>query len=249
MEIDRKALAQPGRGASANMTDYGPVVGSRRTEFPAELDLRATLSHSLREAGSMEPRIADLHERVRRPRMGTRYLLLVDSSGSHAAQQRMRLVKGAISALLARSFQRGDEVAMIVFRGTTAEVVLEPTEMLADAMAVLEYIPTGGRTPLTAALHRAQSYLTPTTLLILLTDGRANVPLHGGDPWQEALHTARHMSCTAVVVDTEAVAERLGQCATLAETLGARHLSLGELTEIEHLSIETERIKPQTRGA
>jgi magnesium chelatase subunit D len=249
MEIDRKALAQPGRGASANMTDYGPVVGSRRTEFPAELDLRATLSHSLREAGSMEPRIADLHERLRRPRMGTRYLLLVDSSGSHAAQQRMRLVKGAVSALLARSFQRGDEVAMIVFRGTTAEVVLEPTEMLADAMAVLEYIPTGGRTPLTAALHRAQSYLTPTTLLILLTDGRANVPLHGGDPWQEALHTARHMSCTAVVVDTEAVAERLGQCAMLAETLGARYLSLGELTEIEHLSIETERIKPQTRGA
>jgi magnesium chelatase subunit D len=161
----------------------------------------------------------------------------------------MRPVKGAISALLARSFQRDDEVAMIVFRGTTAEVVLQPTDTLAGAMAVLEYLPTGGRTPLAAALNLAQTYLTPSTLLILFTDGRANVPLHGGDPWQEALDTARHMSCTAVVVDTEIAAERLGRCATLAETLGARCLSLGELTEIEHLCINTERIKPQTQGA
>jgi magnesium chelatase subunit D len=161
----------------------------------------------------------------------------------------MRLVKGAISALLGRSFQRGDEVALIVFRGTTAEVVLEPTEMLADAMTVLEYLPTGGRTPLAAALALAPRYLTPTTLLILLTDGRANVPLHGADPWQEALDMARHMGCTSVVVDTEVAAERLGQCAPLAEALGARCLSLGELTEIEHLCIKTERIKRQTQGA
>jgi Mg-chelatase subunit ChlD len=57
------------------------------------------------------------------------------------------------------------------------------------------------------------------------------------------------MSCSAVVVDTEAAAERLGQCAELAKTLGARYLSLGELAEIEHLSIETERLKPQSQGA
>jgi magnesium chelatase subunit D len=161
----------------------------------------------------------------------------------------MRLVKGTISALLGRSFQRGDKVALIVFRGTTAEVVLEPTEMLADAMAILEYLPTGGRTPLAAALALAQRYLTPATLLILLTDGRANVPLHGGDPWQDALDTARHLSCSAVVVDTEAAGEGLGQCAALAKALSARYLSLLELAEIEYLSIESERLKPQSQGA
>jgi len=249
MEVGLSAAARPGSSASGNPNDCGPITGSRRSEFPAELDLRATLSHSLRETGSLEPGIADLHERVRKPRMGTRYLFVIDSSGSHAAQQRMRLVKGAIAALLSRSFQRGDEVAMIVFRGTTAQVALEPSETLADALAVLEYLPTGGRTPLAAALDLAQSYLTASTLLTLLTDGRANVPLYGGDPWQEALDTARHMSCSAVVVDTEAAAERLGQCAELAKTLGARYLSLGELAEIEHLSIETERLKPQSQGA
>ena len=249
MEIDRKALAQPGSGAAANMADYGPIVGSRRTEFPAEFDLRATLSHSLREAGTMKPQIANLHERVRQPRVGTRYLFVIDSSGSHAAQQRMRLVKGAISALLGRSVQRGDEVALIVFRGTTAEVVLEPTEMLADAMAVVEYLPTGGRTPLAAALALAQRYLTPSTLLILLTDGRANVPLHGGDPWQEALDMARHLTCTAVVIDTEVAGEGFGQCAAVAKALSARCVSLLELAKIEHLTIETEQLKPQSQGA
>jgi magnesium chelatase subunit D len=63
----------------------------------------------------------------------------------------MRLVKGAISAMLTRSFKRGDEVVLIVFRGTSAQVLLEPTESLADALTALEYLPTGAgrllRTP------------------------------------------------------------------------------------------------------
>ncbi|MCU1250568.1 MAG: ChlI component of cobalt chelatase involved in biosynthesis / ChlD component of cobalt [Edaphobacter sp.] len=140
--------------------------GTRKADFPVELDLRATLSHTLRETGGLRPRVEDLHERVRKLRSGTRYLFVVDSSGSHAVQQRMRLVKGAISSLLTRSFKREDEVAMIVFRGTSAQVVLEPTQVLPDALAALECLPTGGRTPLAAALDQARGYLTPATLLI-----------------------------------------------------------------------------------
>ena len=109
----------------------GPVVGSRRTESPAELDLRATLNHAVLETGAVQPRLSDLHERVRKPKAGTRYLFVIDSSGSHAAQERMRLVKGAAAGLLARSFKKDDEVAMIVFRGTAAQVVLEPTRIMA----------------------------------------------------------------------------------------------------------------------
>ena len=132
---------------------------------------------------------------------------------------------------------------MIVFSGTSAQVVLEPTQVLPDALAALEYLPTGGRTPLAAALDQACGYLTPTTLLILLTDGRANVPLHGGDPWQEALDAAQAMSCNAIVVDTETAAERLGQCEELAKILGARYLSLEHLGEIEQLSIDAQGLR------
>jgi magnesium chelatase subunit D len=249
LDVRFSAAAKRGDSASADSCDCGPIVGNRQADFPVELDLRATLSHTLRETGGLQPRVEDLHERVRKPRTGTRYLFVIDSSGSHAAQQRMRIVKGAISSLLTCSFKREDEVAMIVFRGTSAQVVLEPTQVLPDALAALEYLPTGGRTPLAAALDQARGYLTPATLLILLTDGRANIPLHGGDPWQEALDAAQLMSCNAIVVDTETAEQRLGQCEELAMILGARYLSLEELAQNENFSIVVEPLKPGRQEA
>jgi magnesium chelatase subunit D len=248
LDVRFSAAATRGGSASADSCDCGPIIGNRQADLPGEFDLRATLNHTLRETGCLQPRVQDLHERVRKPRAGTRYLFVIDSSGSHAAQQRMRLVKGAISSLLTRYFKREDEVAMIVFRGTSAQVVLEPTQVLPDALAALEYLPTGGRTPLAAALDQARGYLTPATLLILLTDGRANIPLHGGDPWQEALDAAQLMRCNAIVVDTETAAQRLGQCQELAKTLGARYLSLEELTQNESISIVVEPFKLQRQG-
>ena len=238
--------AGTGGNASLEQCGSGPVVRSRQSDRPVELDLRATLNHSLLETGSLCPRVGDLHERVRTPQTGMRYLFVIDSSGSHAVQQRMRLVKGAVCALLTSSFKRGDEVALIVFRGVAAQVILEPARILPDAFAALEYLPTGGRTPLAAALHRASEYLTPETLLILLTDGRANVALRGGDPWEEAVDVARQISCAAIVVDTDNAAQRLGQCTELAEILGARYVSLDELGKLENLSIDTSR---QRQGA
>ncbi len=239
------ATALPGGNASADRCESGIVTGSRPAPLPAELDLRATVSHALRETGSLQPRAVDLQERIRMPTAGNRYVFVIDSSGSHAARQRMRTVKGAITGLLNRSFKRGDEVALIVFRGTSAQVILEPTQMLPDALAALEYLPTGGRTPLAAALHQARAYLTPETLLIVLTDGRANVALHGGEPWQEALDAARQITCSAIVVDTENAAQRLGQCDQLADILRARYLFLDELGAMENLLID---VGPQRQG-
>jgi magnesium chelatase subunit D len=223
------------RGVSAptSITQPGPVIGARRSETPIELDLRATLNHAVLETGSIQPRTADLHERVRTPASGTRYLFVIDSSGSHAAQERMRLVKGAASSLLARSFKNGDEVAIIVFRGTDARVLLEPSRALHEATTALEYLPTGGRTPLAHALDLATAYITPATVLILLTDGRANVPLGSGDPWLEALDIASQIKIPALVIDTENSAERLGRPLKLATALSAEYVRLegSELNE------------------
>jgi magnesium chelatase subunit D len=208
-------------------------VGNRRTESPAELDLRATLNHALVETGAVQPRASDLHERVRQPKTGTRYLFLIDSSGSHAAHERMRVVKGAAVGLLQRSFKKDDEVAIIVFRGSAAQVVLEPSPNQADARSALEYLPTGGRTPLAHALDLARPYVTPLTLLIVLTDGRANVGLGMGDPWQEALAVASELRCRALVIDTETGAQLHGRSVKLAEALGARYVTLEALQQTD----------------
>jgi magnesium chelatase subunit D len=218
--------AKRGTSITTHLSQPGPVVGARKTETPVELDVRATLNHAATVTGSTQPRMSDLHERVRTPKTGTRYLLVIDSSGSHAAKERMRLVKGAATSLLQRSFKYGDEVAVIVFRGTTAQVLLEPSSVIHEATIALEYLPTGGRTPLAHALDLARNYLTPSTVLILLTDGRANVPLEAGDPWQDVLDIACQIKSPALVIDTEHSSERIGRSRTLAEALGAEYVQL-----------------------
>jgi magnesium chelatase subunit D len=100
-----------------------------------------------------------------------------------------------------------------------------------DAITALEYLPTGGRTPLAHALDLARSYVTPSTLLILLTDGRANVPLRASDPWQEAIEIASQFRCPALVIDTEGAAQSVGQSRKLAEALGAEYVALENLQE------------------
>ena len=236
---------QAARGDSqAILTEYpGPVVGTRRTESPREIDLRATLNHAVLERGDIHPRLSDLHEKVRAPRSGMRYLFVIDSSGSHAAQQKMRLVKGAALGLLNRSFRKDDEVAIIAFRGTASHVLLEPSRMMQDAATALEYLPTGGRTPLAHALELSKTYLTPATLLILLSDGRANVALRGGDPWQEALEVAAQLRCRALVVDTENMAQPVGRALELAGALGASVVTLADLASSGELEIALQPVR------
>jgi magnesium chelatase subunit D len=106
---------QRGNSQATLVEHPGPIVHTRRTESPREIDLRAALNHAAPEAGTLRPRLSDVHEKVRDSRSGTRYLFLIDSSGSHAAQEKMRLVKGAILGMLNRSFRKGDEIALLHF--------------------------------------------------------------------------------------------------------------------------------------
>jgi magnesium chelatase subunit D len=223
--VDRIANKKGMSSSVAGQTP-GAVVGSLRTETPVELDVRATLLHAMAERGVLQPRLSDLHERIREPRVGTRYLFLIDSSGSHGAQERMRLVKGAACGLIAKNVKHGDEVAILTFRGSAAQVTLEATGQVQDALDALQYLPTGGRTPLAHGLRLARSYVTPATVLILLTDGKANVALHAGDAWEEALEEARQIKARSMVIDTEAGAERLGRAKALASALAAEYVPL-----------------------
>jgi magnesium chelatase subunit D len=230
-----------GSNHSTQVNRPGPVVRSRLCENPNEIDLRATVTHAVAQTGFHQPRISDLHERIRKPHVGTRYLFVIDSSGSHAVKERMRLVKGAAEGLLARSFKEGDEVAMIVFRGTSAQIVLEPTRTMQDLSTALEYLPTGGRTPLAHALDLAKTYVTSSTVIVILTDGRANIALQTADPWQEALEIAGQLHCPAFVINTESGEQPLGQSRKLAEALRAQYLELEDLQTIVIADLSIDR--------
>lgn len=185
----------------------------------------------------------DLHRQVRSGRGANLIVFVVDASGSMAAQRRMEAVKGAVLALLTDAYQRRDQLAVIGFRGEQAQLLLAPTRSADLAEQGLRELPTGGRTPLPHALQLAAQLLQQASqasdelppLLVILSDGKANVSLPGsqGDAWTQTLEAAGNLAVQgipALVLDTESGYLRLGRAAQLAEALGAPCLTLEQLT-------------------
>lgn len=230
--------AQSRSGQSARSTTAsGPAIRARQLPNPVELDVRSTLLHAATRSGGTPIRADDLHEKVRQPRSGTRFIFVVDSSGSHAVRDRMRFVKGATSGLLAASAGRHDEVVVISCRGASAQVLLEPTCSPDDAVRALEYLPTGGRTPLAHALELAAGYVNAHAAIVLVTDGHANVALRTSDAWADALTSARSLGCPALVVDTEDERAATGRPMRLAEAMGASCVRLADLDSSQVLRL------------
>lgn len=169
---------------------------------------------------------------------GTTVIFAVDASGS-AALHRLAEAKGAVELLLAESYVRRDRVALISFRGATAELMLPPTRSLARARRALAGLPGGGGTPLAKAIVASSQAADQvmrerdggSALVVFLTDARANVALDGtgGRPQAEAdAQTAarafRLTGVPAVLIDTSP--RPSAYAATLAGEMGARYLPL-----------------------
>jgi len=227
---------EPGVVASKKGEAPGQVIRTRRADQPQELDVRSSVVEAVSQRGKASLRSEDLYEKVRKPLSGSRFLFLVDSSGSHAVQGRMRLVKGAAVGLIERSVHRRDEVAVIVFRGASAEILVEPTGDVDMVRSALEYLPTGGRTPLAHALELAAQLLAEDTILILLTDGHANVASRSDDPWRDALDAASKIRCRSLVIDTELNTNPTGKAKEIAEAMRAEYVKLETLESGEKLS-------------
>jgi magnesium chelatase subunit D len=133
-------------------------------------------------------------------RAQTLTIFAIDASGS-SALNRLAEAKGAVELLLADCYVRRDQVAVIVFRGRQAEVLLPPTRSLVRAKRNLAGVPGGGGTPIASAIDSALAMALQaqrrgeTPMLVLLSDGRANVARNGAggrDAAQaDALQSAR----------------------------------------------------------
>jgi magnesium chelatase subunit D len=247
----RQAVQQRSLG-KRNHTLGGPTghyVTSRLPHGRAhDIALDATLRAAAPKLRQRQPRgngwlalhPTDLREKVREARSGTLVLFAVDASGSMGARDRMVATKGAIMSLLLDAYQKRDQVGMVSFRGHAATVVLPPTGSVERAQQCLADMRTGGRTPLAAGLVAAQDMLVryrqrerqTQPLLVVLTDGRANVGIGPGDPVMEALQQAERLRASGVpslVVDTEQGAMQLGLARRLADVSGGTYLRLEEL--------------------
>src|SRR5262249_22945653 len=132
---------------------------------------------------------------------------------------------------------RHDEVVVIACRGPHAEVLVEPTSSRDAAERALEYLPTGGRTPLAHGLELAAGYLTDQALVIVITDGRANVPTRSEEAWADAQQAARAIRCPALVLDTEDGRTATGRPRELATALDGTYAKLDDLDAAQVLTI------------
>jgi magnesium chelatase subunit D len=184
----------------------------------------------------MEIRAPDLRIARLRERRETTTVFAVDASGS-AALHRLAETKGAVELLLAECYVRRDRVAVVAFRGRAAEVLLAPTRSLARARRSLAGLPGGGGTPLAAGIEAACDLADAVTrrgghpVIVLLTDGRANVSRSGAGGRTQAdaeartvarrVRLARHAS---LLIDTSPQPQV--QARGLAAEMGAAYLAL-----------------------
>jgi magnesium chelatase subunit D len=245
----RRALGR--RNVTITDSSAGRYVGSRMPQGKAsglalDATLRAAAPHQLGRRAASESTNAvlieaqDIRDKVRESKSGSLVLFVVDASGSMGAQRRMVAVKGAVMSLLLDAYQRRDRVGMISFRGTSASLMLPPTNSVDLAQVHLAEMPTGGRTPLSAGLFKALEVIETERikdrdvlpLLVLLSDGRGNVAQGSDSPLDEAYAAAGIIGddkIPSVVVDTESGYIRLGMVLPVAEAMGAQYLKLEDL--------------------
>jgi magnesium chelatase subunit D len=154
----------------------------------------------------------------------TTAVFVVDASGS-AALHRLAETKGAVELLLADCYVRRDSVAVLAFRGRDAQLLLPPTRSLVRAKRSLAQLPGGGGTPLAAGIDAAALLAGSirrrgcTPLIVLLTDGRANIARDGspGRPraCADAIDAARRVrleAFSALILDTSPQARSRPGC-------------------------------------
>ncbi len=248
-----QSMRKDGRGSRAKKTVYSRVQGryakavsSRRSSARIALDatLRAIAVGRCSFSSNAVVPAGALRFKLFKRKQGRLFIFAIDLSGSMALN-RINHARDAIVGLLRQSYIYRDSVAIIGFRETRAELMLPPARSIIRARRVLESLPMGGGTPLSAGLACALDLAKragPTAgarVLLIFTDGGANVPLgtptvRGRTERRRLIETEvkvignelRKAGVDLVMLDTSNSLTSHHDARNLAETLGAKYVDL-----------------------
>jgi magnesium chelatase subunit D len=251
--MTRQGASSPQSSGRSGQTRAGSQRGRPLPPRPgrpggqARLHVLATLraaapKQRLRQAhstGRVAIRAEDFHIQRYQQRASSCLILALDASGS-AALQRLAEAKGAVELLLQQSYARRDSVCIVAFRGAQAQLLLPMTRSLVRAKRAMTGLPGGGGTPLALALKMAHEQAAQlqrqgvTPILVVLSDGRANVTLQGlggraqaqsdAQSWGQQWRASGHR---ALWIDTSMQPD--AQAQQLASTMGASYLPMPQV--------------------
>ncbi|MBF0495304.1 MAG: magnesium chelatase subunit D family protein [Deltaproteobacteria bacterium] len=188
----------------------------------------------------------DVREKIREHRAGHVIVLVVDSSGSMRSDGRggspMSTAKGLMGGLVKNLRLRRDKLALVIFRHLKAELLLPFTRDGAVALEAVEGIPTGGKTPLGAGLRLGFNMLirekrkTPdiSPLMVIVSDGRANLSIDGEDPLEDALMWSQMIAknnISSIFIDTQSHHLAFGYGPDISKALTAKYFRLDQLIQ------------------
>ncbi len=249
--LDRARRSMSGRRqetvAEDNRGRYRRSEPARGAVSASDVAIDATIRVAAqRQSGRVDSEMActiepdDVQRKIRTRKVGASIVFCVDASGSMGSSKRMDAAKGAVLDLLVDAYQRRDRVALVTFRGESAEVVLAPTASVELANLKLKNLATGGATPLAHGILRSLDLIEgerrrePDTVpwLVIVTDGRANVGLDGGLGSEDAKLAAiriRAAGINSIVVDTGAGGVSSTAARDVAREAGAEYVKLPSL--------------------
>jgi magnesium chelatase subunit D len=250
------------RATTVEKTTDLALDATLRAAAPMQRKRRAAAAAAGEEVGeNLRLERHDLRQKVRDRKIGNLIVFVVDASASMDAEQRMTATKGAVLSLLRDAYVRRDKVALVIFSGREARVVLRPTNSVELAEKRLSRLNVGGTTPLTHGLVEGLKLVRSERLknadvyplLVLISDGRGNISVAGDEPLIEAQRVAEQIKTEgirALVIDSardyskSLPARRLARisgsayssyalnaCNDLAEHMGGRYLGLFDLNQ------------------
>ena len=150
-------------------------------------------------------------------------LVLLDTSGSTHDGQLIAQAKGVVLQISKQAYLDREQISILGFGNDQLDDILPRVRAPKTIQNCLNQVNSGGGTPIKEALERAEHYLLNLLRKIpelaikcyLITDGRTRQNIDGLTlPGQ----------CT--VIDIEASAIKRGRARVIAQTLGARYLTL-----------------------
>jgi magnesium chelatase subunit D len=206
------------------------------------------------QQGRVAIRSEDFHVHRYQQHSSSCLILALDASGS-AALQRLAEAKGAVELLLQQSYARRDSVCIVSFKGAKAQLLLPMTRSLVRAKRAMMGLPGGGGTPLALALKMACEQATQlqrqgvTPILVVLSDGRANVNLQGLGGRAQAQADAQQWAAQwrqtghrCLWIDTSLQPDT--QVQNMAQTMGGSYLPMPQV-QAQRMAAAMENLRRQ----